>query len=336
MGRLPILHITPHHNGGQAMPTVAPDLHLPHHPLYPALMHPNRPLGLILVFASVIGWSMAGLFTRLLPLDAPTLLFWRGLFGAIGTLALIPLMPGPHLGHSHLGRSRLDRVRLGSFRQLGWPGLIYAAITAASMLLFIGALMITSVAHVAVITALVPLFAAALAWLAFRERPGPPAIIASIIALFGVIIMVGAGRDGSALGDLMAIGMAILMAAIILIARSRPRLPAFAAMTVASALSAAATLPFATLTGLTAAQLGLLALFAIVTQVIGFGLFALGARHLAPTETALLTTLEAPLAPFWVWLFLATAPTAPTLLGGIIVLAAVIFYLVRQSPPSPP
>ena len=284
-------------------------------------MQPNRTLGLVLVLSAIIGWSVAGLFTRILPLDAPTILFWRGVFGAVGTLALIPLLPGPGLA---------------SLRQLGWPGLIYAAVTAASMLLFISALLVTSVAHVAVITATVPLFAAALAWLAFHDRPTAAAIIASLIALIGVAIMVGVGGDGRLPGDLMALGMATLMAAMILIARSRPDIPALAAMALASALSALATLPFATLTGLPLQQLGLLALFAIVTQVIGFGLFALGARHLAATETALITTLEAPLAPFWVWLFLSVAPSAPTLIGGAIVLAAVIFYLARPGNTAPP
>jgi drug/metabolite transporter (DMT)-like permease len=48
-------------------------------------------------------------------------------------------------------------------------------------------------------------------------------------------------------------------------------------------------------------------------------------------ETALLTTLEAPLAPFWVWLALGQAPEAASLAGGVIVLAAVIVHVLRQA-----
>jgi drug/metabolite transporter (DMT)-like permease len=279
-----------------------------------AAMQTNRSLGLVLVLAGVVGWSMAGLFTRLLSLDAATILFWRGIFGAIGTLALIPFMPGPK-----------------SLR-LGITGMGYATVVAASMLTFITALRFTSVAHVAVIIALVPLFAAFLGWVAFRERPGATAIIASLVAAAGVAIMVGAGGDGNIWGNLLALAAALLMAAMILIARSRPQIPALAAMALASALSAAATLPFATLSGLSITEFGLLAAFAIITQVIGFGLFALGARHLPPTETALLTTLEAPFAIAWVWLVIGTAPSIATLVGGAIVLAAVISFIARPAP----
>lgn len=277
-------------------------------------MTPHR-RGLILVLTAITGWSMAGLFTRLIPLDAATILFWRGLFGAIGTLALIPLLPRPRTLH------------------LGLPGAGYALVTAGSMLAFITALRFTSVAHVAVIIALVPLFAALLAWAVFRERPGAPAIIASLIAAAGVALMTGAGSDGSLAGNLLAALAALLMAAMILIARRQPQIPALTAMAAASAISATASLPFATLTGLPPTQLALLAAFALITQVIGFGLFALGARHLPATETALLTTIEAPLAIIWVWAILGTAPSSLTLTGGAIVLAAVIFYLRRPATP---
>jgi drug/metabolite transporter (DMT)-like permease len=282
-------------------------------------MYSNRTLGLALVLTAVIGWSMAGLFTRLLTLDAPTILFWRGVFGAIGTLALIPFLGGKN-----------------PF-SLGLPGLAYAAITAGSMLAFISAMRFSSVAHVAVIIALVPLFAALLGWAVFREKPLPTALIASLVAASGVSIMVGAGGDGNMAGNLLAMTAALLMAAMILIARRAPHIPALAAMALASAMSAAATLPFATISGLTNMELGLLAAFAFITQVIGFGLFAIGARHLPPTETALITTLEAPFAIAWVWAILGAAPTPATLTGGTIVLAAVVFYLARATPsPSSP
>ncbi|MFM2389232.1 MAG: hypothetical protein RLZZ437_787 [Pseudomonadota bacterium] len=280
-------------------------------------MQSNRPLGLALVLTAIIGWSMAGLFTRLLALDAPTILFWRGLFGAFGTLALIRILGRP------------------APQPLGAPGLGYALVTAGSMLAFIPALRFTSVAHVAVIIALVPLFAALLAWALLRQTPRPAAILASLVAAGGVALMVGAGADGNLWGNLLALVAALLMAAMILIANRAPQIPALSAMAAASAISALATLPFATLTAVTGTDLAILAAFALITQVIGFGLFAMGARHLPTSHTALLTTLEAPFAITWVWAVLGITPTLPTLAGGAIVLAAVVFFLVR-SPPGPP
>lgn len=267
-------------------------------------------LGLLLVTAAAVAWSTSGLFTRFITADTPTILFWRGLFGAIGMAVLIALLPGQR-----------------GFGRLGRPGYAYAAVTALSMLLFISALRHTTVAHVAVITAIVPFLAAFLGWAVLRERPRRSAVLASVAALAGVAIMVGIGTDGQMFGDALAVLMAFTMAAMILISRRHGTIPALPATCLASALTALAVLPFANLTTVSTQDLGILALFGLVNQVAGFGLFALGARLLPPMETALITALEAPLAPFWVWLILSETPSSATLLGGAVVFAAVIGHI---------
>jgi drug/metabolite transporter (DMT)-like permease len=271
-------------------------------------------LGLLLVMAAAVAWSTSGLFTRALALDTPTILFWRGLFGAIGTAIVIALIPGTG--------------GLRSFGRLGWPGLAYAGVTALSMLFFISALLHTSVAHVAIITAIVPFVAAYLGWAILREQPTRAAIAASGVALAGVAIMAGIGRDGQASGDALAVLMAICMAGMILIARRYDTIPALAATCVASGLSAVAMLPFASLGAVSAHDLGILALFGLVNQVLGFGLFALGARLLPPMETALIMALDAPLAPLWVWLVFAETPGVATILGGCVVFVAVTGHIL--------
>ena len=81
------------------------------------------------------------------------------------------------------------------------------------MLLFVGSLKATTIAHVAIIYATVPFAAAALGWLVLRENPGRVALLASGLALAGSAVMVGVGGDGQPLGDLMALGMVAAMAA---------------------------------------------------------------------------------------------------------------------------
>jgi drug/metabolite transporter (DMT)-like permease len=123
-------------------------------------------LGLLALTAAVIAWSVTGWFTRLLALDTATVLFWRSLFGALGTAAVLALVPASG--------------GLSSIRRLGKSGLAYSALTAISMFFFIGALHHTSVAHVAIITALVPFVAAFSGWVILKERPGRSALIASL------------------------------------------------------------------------------------------------------------------------------------------------------------
>ena len=48
----------------------------------------------MLVTGSAIAWSTAGWFTRLIGLDSWTILFWRGIFAAIGILVFMLAMDG--------------------------------------------------------------------------------------------------------------------------------------------------------------------------------------------------------------------------------------------------
>jgi drug/metabolite transporter (DMT)-like permease len=276
----------------------------------------QRHLGLAVVAIAVVSWSSAGLFTRILSVDVPNILFWRGIFGALGLFAVVAWLPAT--GGLH------------GFRKLGSAGFAYAIITAVSMLFFVSALRHTSVAHVAIITAIVPFTAAYLGWLALKEVPTLAALIASGVALFGVILMVGLHQDGHWFGDSLAIIMAVCMATMILISRKHPHIPALQATCLASLLSALLVIPAISFAPLNVFEFGTLVAFSIVNQVIGFGLFALGARWLPPTQTALLTALEAPLAPLWVWIVLSEKPGSATIVGGILVMIAVIGHVLWE------
>ena len=57
------------------------------------------------------------------------------------------------------------------------------------------------------------------------------------------------------------------------------------------------------------------------------------ARDLSATELGLLALLEPILGPIWVWVFLSEQPSAATLVGGAIVLGAVLLQ-ARGEPPA--
>jgi len=277
-------------------------------------MTAERRTGLLLLLGATLAWSSSGLFARAIPLDTPTVIMWRGWAGALGLLALLLWMKGP--------AGLQDLARLG---RAGWA---YALCSGIGMLFFVGALKSTSIAHVAIIYATLPFVAAGLGWLILREAPGRGAMIASIIALAGSVIMVGIGGEGTLTGDLMSFGMVLSMAALILIARARPGLPAVAAGVISAFLAATICLPFATTTGLTPGNLTLTAAFGLVNSSLAFALFVFGARRVTPVETALIGALEVPITPLWVWLAFDETPSAPTLAGGALVLAAVLGHIL--------
>jgi drug/metabolite transporter (DMT)-like permease len=267
-------------------------------------------LGIFLMLTAVISWSSAGLFTRLLTIDVQSILFWRGIFGTFGLLVIVAVLP--------------STGGLKAFAKLGWAGVAYAVVTSISMLFFVSALRHTTVAHVAIITAIVPFMAAYLGWAVLREVPSHSALVASSVALAGVAIMVGVNQDGHWSGDAVAVAMALGMAVMILISRKHTTIPALQATALASLFSAVFVLPVLSFKVPTASELTILVAFSLVNQVIGFGLFAMGASRLPPTQAALITALEAPLAPLWVWVFLSEVPGLATLVGGALVVAAVV------------
>jgi len=56
--------------------------------------NPQHRLGIALVLGAAVAWSTAPFFTRLLPYDSWTILFWRGLFGGGLIAALLVLSQG--------------------------------------------------------------------------------------------------------------------------------------------------------------------------------------------------------------------------------------------------
>jgi len=276
--------------------------------------------GILLMLGATLAWSTAGLFARAIPLDTPTVIFWRGMFGAAGLIGLLIAMKG------------LSGLR--DFTRLGGAGAAYAFASGIGVLSFVGALKSTTIAHVAIIYATVPFAAAALGWLFLREKPSRAAIAASTAALIGAATMVGFGGDGALFGDALAVIMVLAMATLIVIARGNPDLPTLAAGALSTIWAPLVCLPFATTAGLTAQNMALIVGFGLINSTLGFALFIYGSRKLPPVETALLSALETPMTPLWVWLVFGETPTMPTLIGGLTVLTAVLCYIRYENRPA--
>lgn len=271
-------------------------------------------LGLLLVAGSAACWSFGGLLTRMIGVDGWTMIAWRGTFGAAGLAAAMLI--------------QRSRPRWRDAAALGWTGWLFVAQSAAGMIFYLEALRHTTVARVAVIYATAPFLAALLGWLALRERPGRRSLYASAAALTGVAVMVGFGGRGGWLGDLLALGMTLSMAVATVVSRHARAMPILLTAALSSLLSAVVSWPFGAPASAGGRDIALLAVFGLLNFGLGVPLFAAGARRLPAIETALLGSVEAPLAPFWVWLVLGETPGASTVIGGSIVFAAVGIHLL--------
>lgn len=269
--------------------------------------------GLALLVAGAIAFSLGGFFARWVGLDTATMLFWRGLFA--GSFVTLWVMAG--------------RRTLHPFRGLGRPDLFVALCSAGGMIGFLGALAFTSVANVAVIFATAPLLTAAIAWASLGERPPAVTLAAGLAALAGVVVMAaGAGGADDRLGDLIALGMTLSIAVMNVLMRRHRHVSMLPAAAVSAFLVSLLVLPFAAPLAVGARALGRLALFGTAQSGLGLVLLAIGARHVSAAQNALIAALEAPLAPFWVWLAFGEIPTGATFAGGLIVIAAIFANLV--------
>ena len=275
--------------------------------------HQHR-LGLILVAGAALCWSTAGIFVRVIPLDLMTMLFLRGIFSGLGVFTL----------HCLLER----KLAVGDFRRMGWPGVGVACLSAMSMITGIGAIRFGTVADAMVIYATVPFVTALLAWLLIGERTTRSTIIASLVALLGVLVMLsGANWDGAMIGRGLACFMALGMAGFSIIMRRHRELPMLPAMAASAWLAAFVSFWFADLATITPSQIALCAAFGILQNAAGLAFYTLGTRRLPAAEATLLASLEVPFTPLWVWLFMNETPGFWTLVGGAIVLTALFTHI---------
>ncbi|MGF6172943.1 DMT family transporter [Ensifer sp. 4252] len=280
----------------------------------------SRAGGVLLVLGSAIVWSFGGTLARFLDIaDGWTIVFWRSTFAALFLLGFMLVRDGAP-----------NMARL--FREMGWPGIAVGCCFATASTSFILALAYTTVANIVLIQAGVPLIAALISWLLFRERVSTTtwAAIAAVIA--GVVVMVSDSIGGgvSPVGDALALLIALAFASATVITRRYAHVrmaPAACFGTiVAGTIAGTQASGFA----VTPSELAILVAFGALNFGLGLALFVTGARLLPSALAALLGTLETVLAPLWVAVIHGEIPRANTIVGGLIVLAALLVYLTVE------
>jgi len=275
--------------------------------------------GVVLIVAAAVAWSTAPFFTRLLHYDSWTILFWRGIFGG-GFISLLLLA-------THGRRGARDLVAM---KANGW---IVAALSTLGMVTYIPSLQLTSVANVAIIIAFQPFAAAGIAWLWLREAAAPRTMLASLVALAGIVVIVSGAAGGADYRGIGLAGVMILSISVMTVVIRRHRETSMvAAAAMSNFLGSLLSIPFAQGIGAVGpADLGILALFGFCQVGLGLSLFTFGSRFLPSGQASLIATLETPLMPFWVWLAFGEIPTLRALIGGALVMGAVIADIIADN-----
>ncbi|WP_085908981.1 DMT family transporter [Kiloniella majae] len=270
--------------------------------------------GIILVILSATLFSMAGIFTKTIQAETWSIIAWRGIFAAI--LLFIWII--------------YKRNFIHSFLRMGTSGIAVAIIGAQGTAAFLSAFKLTSVANVSLIYAAAPLLAAIIAWIWLKEKITRPVAWGCVGAISGVLIVVSGSlgnlNQGSLNleGDLLALGMTFSLALIMVIYRRYPTTPSAGP----TALSALLLIPVCFYMGnpqdIALSEILPLALFGLLFSIAAISLTE-GAKLIASGRAALLSSLETPIAPLLAWLILYELPTLQAIIGGIVIMIAVIY-----------
>ena len=224
------------------------------------------------------------------------------------------------------------------FSRISWGGIIVALSLGISFTCYLFGILYTTVANVVFIISSGPFFAALLGWLVLGESVPISTWLAMTTALFGIAIMFADGLGtGGTLGNIIALGMPLSFAVMVVTLRRYRHVDMLPATCLAGVVAALIAAPMMGNFAISEHNFGLAVLMGTVQVGAGFILITLGSRYLPSTDIALLALTETMLAPLWVWIFIAEAPSLPALVGGVIVFCAVAgqalwsAYRMRQS-----
>jgi drug/metabolite transporter (DMT)-like permease len=263
-----------------------------------------------MVVAPVL-WSSAGVVTRHIQAAAPfEQVFWRSLFAFLFVFAVLLFQK------AHPWRAVLAA---------GVPGLVSGLMWAIMFTAFLFALSLTTTANALVVMSVSPLLTALFAAMFLRDPVPVRTLFASAAAALGIAWMFASSLEGHFLG--MAVASLIPVAAainVVVLRGAAAKLDLVPAVMLGGALSCVIALPFALPFDATARDIALLAFLGVTQLGLPCMLLVIASRTLLAPEIALIGLLEVVLGPLWVWLAVGEEPGRATLIGGAVVIAALI------------
>ena len=277
--------------------------------------------GPVLVFLGAVSLSFGGLIVK--SFEGSTLwqiLFWRSFFFIIVVTIFLLLT--------------YKRKVFTALHNSGLPGIIGGIILSIGFVSYVYAMYETTVANTNFIIQTQTLFLAIFGYFFLKEKISAITLTSIILAISGILLMVGSSLSpGQMSGNIAAFIMPISFATLILVVRKYPTVDMVPAQFVAGV--------FALLIGFLMSEkimispndifLGFLAGF--LQLGLGFIFITIGAQRTPSAMVGIIMLTEAVLGPLWAWLFINEQPPFIVIIGGSIVIFAVLlqFYNLYTS-----
>ena len=279
----------------------------------------RRLIALGLMAAGSTAISFGGLVIRNIEhADEWQLVFYRAI-GMLISISIILML-------------RYRRHTIFRIRDIGWPGVIGSLLVVTASISFVQSITHTTVANSLFMLCAIPFISAALARILLKEALPGRTIFTMALAAAGILIMLVEGvGSGSMFGNVMGLLTAVSFATYAVIVRWRRKvdmLPVLVLSSVFIIVSGAIVTGGAL--GVPLWDIVLCLLWGGVLSGFANWMFIVASRQLIAAEVTLVMQLEFVLGPIWVWLFINEAPTQLTLIGGSLVLGAVLYRAMAE------
>ena len=292
---------------------------------------PSHGVGVALGIAAASCWSLGGVLVRLTDgIDSWQIVLYRSL--------TVLLLIGGWLVLTH------GRRTTAVMRQAGLGAVVAGIAIGLAGLCFVLSLFYTTVAQSIFMSGIAPFCAAFLGWWLLGERVSRASFAAMTIALIGLAIMV-AGSFGktSFIGTLLALYSAFCFSCYSVLLRFGQQ----SDMTVALVWNAVFLCLVSAIALLTPTPLRAgfgpgefligwsnfmwVIFMGAIQLTLGLVLFTLASRSVPAAQLALLALVEPALGPVWAFLAVNEVPPVSTLIGGVVVMSAIVIQVLATS-----
>ena len=274
-------------------------------------------VGVFVVILATIGSSFSGLFVRVLPeLNGWQINCWRSFWMSTSLLIYLTFRYGSATGEV--------------FRNMLRPALLAVALFfAVCSTAYVISLTLTSVAHVAALVALSPIFTALLSRPVTGERVNAATWIAALLALCGVVVVMEDGLTaGHWIGNLLALLVALTFAGQTVLLRRFRGLDMVPAICIGGVLVFMIAGLFGGGFNISARSMLIVALMGSLQLGIPLILFVRSAASVPAVTLSLIVLLDIILNPLWAWIGSGEALTLEAAAGAGIIMAAVVLSIV--------
>ena len=274
--------------------------------------------GPVLVFLGAVSLSFGGLIVK--SFEGSTLwqiLFWRSFFFIIVVTIFLLLT--------------YKRKVFTALHNSGLPGIIGGIILSIGFVSYVYAMYETTVANTNFIIQTQTLFLAIFGYFFLKEKVSKMTLFCILVAISGIILMLGTSiSPGQMTGNLVAFLMPISFAILILIVRKFPEVDMIPLQLVSGIIAMIVGLLMSPTIFVSSKDIFFGFLAGFFQLGFGFIFITIGARSTPSAFVGIIMLTEAVLGPLWAWMFVNEHVPLPVLIGGLIVISAVVMQFLER------